>query len=109
MGAFPGQNGKMLTQNSLTVTSLGLYVSYLISIGVLSATIFNMVVLTQTVSMFKISSSYTISTDKTLYVVKCAKLRYFIHAYQEHTVIESKPDHFLDDLRLNNPWPELRR
>lgn len=27
---------------------------------------------------------------------------------QEHTVIESKPDHFLDDLRLNNPWPELR-
>ena len=29
--------------------------------------------------------------------------------WQEHTVIESKPDHFLDDLRLNNPWPELRR
>lgn len=28
---------------------------------------------------------------------------------KEHTVIESKPDHFLDDLRLNNPWPELRR
>nr|KJB30557.1 hypothetical protein B456_005G149600 [Gossypium raimondii] len=28
--------------------------------------------------------------------------------WQEHTVIESKPDHFLDDLRLNNPWPELR-
>ncbi|XP_022776644.1 NEDD8-activating enzyme E1 regulatory subunit AXR1-like isoform X2 [Durio zibethinus] len=27
---------------------------------------------------------------------------------KEHTVIESKPDHFLDDLRLNNPWPELR-
>lgn len=27
---------------------------------------------------------------------------------QEHAVIESKPDHFLDDLRLNNPWPELR-
>ncbi|GLU17382.1 hypothetical protein SLE2022_337510 [Rubroshorea leprosula] len=26
---------------------------------------------------------------------------------KEHTVIESKPDHFLDDLRLNNPWPEL--
>lgn len=24
-------------------------------------------------------------------------------------MIESKPDHFLDDLRLNNPWPELRR
>jgi hypothetical protein len=24
-------------------------------------------------------------------------------------VIESKPDHFLDDLRLNNPWPELKR
>ncbi|CAN4096223.1 unnamed protein product [Withania somnifera] len=28
---------------------------------------------------------------------------------KEHTVIESKPDHFLDDLRLNNPWTELRR
>ncbi|KAI3966741.1 hypothetical protein MKW92_038738 [Papaver armeniacum] len=28
---------------------------------------------------------------------------------KEHTVIESKPDHFLDDLRLNNPWPELKR
>ena len=24
-------------------------------------------------------------------------------------MIESKLDHFLDDLRLNNPWPELRR
>ncbi|KAG6407002.1 hypothetical protein SASPL_129982 [Salvia splendens] len=28
---------------------------------------------------------------------------------KEHAVIESKPDHFLDDLRLNNPWPELWR
>ncbi|CAL5400229.1 unnamed protein product [Camellia sinensis] len=27
---------------------------------------------------------------------------------KEHTVIESKPDHFLDDLLLNSPWPELR-
>ncbi|XP_031391190.1 NEDD8-activating enzyme E1 regulatory subunit AXR1 [Punica granatum] len=27
---------------------------------------------------------------------------------KEHTVIESKPDHFLDDLRLNNPWPGLK-
>ncbi|XP_021629513.1 NEDD8-activating enzyme E1 regulatory subunit AXR1-like isoform X1 [Manihot esculenta] len=27
---------------------------------------------------------------------------------KEHTVIESKPDHFLDDLRLNNPWPDLK-
>ncbi|XP_050206230.1 NEDD8-activating enzyme E1 regulatory subunit AXR1 [Mercurialis annua] len=27
---------------------------------------------------------------------------------KEHTIIESKPDHFLDDLRLNNPWPELK-
>ncbi|CAJ2654859.1 unnamed protein product [Trifolium pratense] len=27
---------------------------------------------------------------------------------KEHTVIESKPEHFLDDLRLNNPWPELK-
>ncbi|CAL9099012.1 unnamed protein product [Musa acuminata var. zebrina] len=26
---------------------------------------------------------------------------------KEHTIIESKPDHFLDDLRLHNPWPEL--
>ncbi|XP_031090485.1 NEDD8-activating enzyme E1 regulatory subunit AXR1-like [Ipomoea triloba] len=28
---------------------------------------------------------------------------------KEHTVIESKPDHFLGDLRLNNPWLELQR
>lgn len=28
---------------------------------------------------------------------------------KEHTIIDSKPDHFLDDLRLNSPWPELRR
>ncbi|XP_061348767.1 NEDD8-activating enzyme E1 regulatory subunit AXR1-like isoform X1 [Gastrolobium bilobum] len=28
---------------------------------------------------------------------------------KEHTVIESKPEHYLDDLRLNNPWPELKR
>ncbi|VVB07414.1 unnamed protein product [Arabis nemorensis] len=28
---------------------------------------------------------------------------------KEHTIINSKPDHFLDDLRLNNPWPELKR
>nr|BAJ34018.1 unnamed protein product [Eutrema halophilum] len=30
-------------------------------------------------------------------------------ATQEHAIIDSKPDHFLDDLRLNNPWPELTR
>ncbi|GJX89586.1 NEDD8-activating enzyme E1 regulatory subunit AXR1-like protein [Tanacetum coccineum] len=29
-------------------------------------------------------------------------------ATQEHAVIESKPDHFLDDLQLNNPWPKLK-
>ncbi|KAI3783240.1 hypothetical protein L1987_42316 [Smallanthus sonchifolius] len=28
---------------------------------------------------------------------------------KEHAVIESKPDHFLYDLRLNNPWPELKK
>ncbi|KAF8409568.1 hypothetical protein HHK36_005646 [Tetracentron sinense] len=28
---------------------------------------------------------------------------------KEHNVVESKPDHFLDDLRLNNPWPELKQ
>ncbi|XP_068644346.1 NEDD8-activating enzyme E1 regulatory subunit AXR1-like isoform X1 [Aristolochia californica] len=28
---------------------------------------------------------------------------------KEHEVIESKPDHFLDDLRLHNPWPELKK
>ncbi|CAM8954442.1 unnamed protein product [Rhodiola kirilowii] len=27
---------------------------------------------------------------------------------KEHAVIETKPDHFLDDLRLNGPWPELK-
>ncbi|KMZ59317.1 putative NEDD8-activating enzyme E1 regulatory subunit [Zostera marina] len=29
-------------------------------------------------------------------------------SFKEHNVIESKPDHFLDDLRLNNPWSELK-
>jgi len=28
---------------------------------------------------------------------------------KEHCVIESKPDHFLDDLRLHNPWAELKQ
>lgn len=28
---------------------------------------------------------------------------------KEHNVIESKPDHFIDDLRLHNPWPELKK
>ncbi|KAI3732501.1 hypothetical protein L1987_63706 [Smallanthus sonchifolius] len=28
---------------------------------------------------------------------------------KEHAVIESKPDHFLDDLRLISPWPELKK
>jgi len=37
-----------------------------------------------------------------------AKLSSFLF-YQEHPIIDSKPDHFLDDLRLNNPWPELKR
>ncbi|KAG0474124.1 hypothetical protein HPP92_015406 [Vanilla planifolia] len=27
---------------------------------------------------------------------------------KDHEVIESKPEHFVDDLRLNNPWPELK-
>eukprot|EP00252_Welwitschia_mirabilis_P011517 TRINITY_DN25784_c0_g1_i2.p1 TRINITY_DN25784_c0_g1~~TRINITY_DN25784_c0_g1_i2.p1 ORF type:complete len:527 (-),score=124.25 TRINITY_DN25784_c0_g1_i2:341-1921(-) len=28
---------------------------------------------------------------------------------KEHNVIESKPEHSLDDLRLHKPWPELKR
>ncbi|KAI4989206.1 hypothetical protein ZWY2020_036523 [Hordeum vulgare] len=28
---------------------------------------------------------------------------------KEHCVIESKPDHSLDDLRLHNPWTELKQ
>lgn len=27
----------------------------------------------------------------------------------EHDVVESKPEHFLDDLKLHKPWPELKR
>ncbi|KAL0916902.1 hypothetical protein M5K25_014455 [Dendrobium thyrsiflorum] len=27
---------------------------------------------------------------------------------KEHDVVESKPEHFVDDLRLHNPWPELK-
>ncbi|KAK8968496.1 NEDD8-activating enzyme E1 regulatory subunit [Platanthera guangdongensis] len=29
-------------------------------------------------------------------------------ATQEHIVVESKPEHFVDDLRLQSPWPELK-
>jgi hypothetical protein len=32
----------------------------------------------------------------------------FALSCQEHTAIETKPDHSLDDLRLNSPWPELK-
>lgn len=28
---------------------------------------------------------------------------------KEHDVVESKPEHFLDDLKLHKPWPELKR
>lgn len=28
---------------------------------------------------------------------------------KEHDVVESKPEHFLSDLRLHKPWPELKR
>ncbi|XP_078433094.1 NEDD8-activating enzyme E1 regulatory subunit AXR1-like isoform X2 [Wolffia australiana] len=28
---------------------------------------------------------------------------------KEHNVIDTKPDHFLDDLRLHNPWTELKQ
>lgn len=28
---------------------------------------------------------------------------------QEHTVVESKPEHTWDVIGLNNPWPELIR
>lgn len=34
---------------------------------------------------------------------------YCFLVHQEHTIVDSKPDHFLDDLRLNNPWPELKK
>lgn len=27
---------------------------------------------------------------------------------KEHDVVESKPEHFVDDLRLHSPWPELK-
>lgn len=30
-------------------------------------------------------------------------------SFKEHTIMESKPDHFLDDLRLHKPWPELKK
>ncbi|KAG5379608.1 hypothetical protein IGI04_027450 [Brassica rapa subsp. trilocularis] len=41
--------------------------------------------------------------------VKVVFVRSYGLAGLEHTIIDSKPDHFLDDLRLNNPWPELKR
>jgi hypothetical protein len=37
------------------------------------------------------------------------RFTYLFIVVQEHCVIESKPDHFLDDLRLHNPWTELKQ
>jgi hypothetical protein len=37
------------------------------------------------------------------------RFTYLFIVLQEHCVIESKPDHFLDDLRLHNPWTELKQ
>ena len=44
-----------------------------------------------------------ISTCKTSQPTACPQI-----SIDEHAVIESKPDNTVEDLRLDNPWPELR-
>ncbi|CAA7049551.1 unnamed protein product [Microthlaspi erraticum] len=72
---------------------------------------FTLVVATQLVedSMVKLDRICREANVK-LIIARSYGLTGFVRiSVKEHTIIDSKPDHFLDDLRLNNPWPELKR
>ncbi|KAL1560826.1 NEDD8-activating enzyme E1 regulatory subunit axr1 [Salvia divinorum] len=71
---------------------------------------FTLVVATQLVESSMVKLDRICRESNVLLIFACSYgLTGFVRiSVKEHTVIESKPDHFLDDLRLNNPWPELR-
>ncbi|KAG7595897.1 unnamed protein product [Arabidopsis thaliana] len=71
---------------------------------------FTLVIATQLVedSMLKLDRICRDANVK-LVLVRSYGLAGFVRiSVKEHPIIDSKPDHFLDDLRLNNPWPELK-
>ncbi|KAE9593070.1 hypothetical protein Lal_00029118 [Lupinus albus] len=72
---------------------------------------FTLVVATQLVesSMIKLDQICRESNVMLIFARSYGLAGFVRISLKEHTVIESKPDHFLDDLRLNNPWPELKR
>ncbi|KAK6134716.1 hypothetical protein DH2020_031542 [Rehmannia glutinosa] len=72
---------------------------------------FTLVVATQLVesSMVKLDRICRDANVKLIFARSYGLTGFVRISVKEHAVIESKPDHFLDDLRLNNPWPELRR
>ncbi|KAG8642292.1 hypothetical protein MANES_12G066600v8 [Manihot esculenta] len=71
---------------------------------------FTLVVATQLVedSMIKLDKICREANVKLIFARSYGLTGFVRVSVKEHTVIESKPDHFLDDLRLNNPWPELK-
>ncbi|KAJ9176902.1 hypothetical protein P3X46_012166 [Hevea brasiliensis] len=71
---------------------------------------FTLVVATQLVedSMVKLDKICREANVKLIFARSYGLTGFVRVSVKEHTVIESKPDHFLDDLRLNNPWPELK-
>ncbi|KAL3615593.1 NEDD8-activating enzyme E1 regulatory subunit axr1 [Castilleja foliolosa] len=61
-------------------------------------------------SMVKLDKKICLDANVMLIFARSYGLTGFVRInVKEHAAIESKPDHFLDDLRLNNPWSELRR
>ncbi|KAK6134731.1 hypothetical protein DH2020_031533 [Rehmannia glutinosa] len=72
---------------------------------------FTLVVATQLVesSMVKLDRICRDANVKLIFARSYGLTGFVRISVKEHAMIESKPDHFLDDLRLNNPWPELRR
>ncbi|CAF2116643.1 unnamed protein product [Brassica napus] len=71
---------------------------------------FTLVIATQLVedSMVKLDRICREANDKLVFARSYGLSGFVRVSVKEHTVIDSKPDHFLDDLRLNNPWPELK-
>nr|VDD59497.1 unnamed protein product [Brassica oleracea] len=71
---------------------------------------FTLVIATQLVedSMVKLDRICREANVKLDFARSCGLSGFVRVSVKEHTVIDSKPDHFLDDLRLNNPWPELK-
>uniref|UniRef100_A0A1J3DVB5 NEDD8-activating enzyme E1 regulatory subunit n=1 Tax=Noccaea caerulescens TaxID=107243 RepID=A0A1J3DVB5_NOCCA len=71
---------------------------------------FTLVIATQLVedSMVKLDRICREANVKLVFVRSYGLAGFVRVSVKEHTIVDSKPDHFLDDLRLNNPWPELK-